>query len=113
MSANMAIAAAKQAKEDELLRLIYDNLRAAFVLRADLADVELQGAIMTRLPGLVGEAITSTATLKRLRGSCILILEVPGRFAQAVQDAACARRPPDPRPPGFQAGRFSCARSLA
>ena len=78
---------AQQTKVDKTLR----EIRMALVMKCSHLSLEEQHAIMLRLAGVVPQELTAVATLARIKSSCILILEVPGSFAQAAQDAACAR----------------------
>jgi hypothetical protein len=86
VNAAAATAATHQAKVDEFLKQMM-----AFVMDCSVLDQREQRVIIDRMVPVVGEAITTAATLARLGGSCILILQVPGSVAQAAQDAACAR----------------------
>ena len=81
-----ATAAAQEGKIDETLKKLI-----AFVMNCSHRDQREQRIIIDRMVPVVGEAITTAATLARLGGSCILLLQVPDSVAQAAQDAASTR----------------------
>jgi hypothetical protein len=86
VNAAAATAAAHEGKIDETLKKLI-----AFVMNCSHLDQREQRTIIDRMVPVVGEAITTAATLARLGGSCILLFQVPDSVAQAAQDVACTR----------------------